>query len=67
VFTRAECSNVEKKWRELLRTSKSYRSLLTPDESADRNKAGADERGKRFVSEVDIKLAPIDVVLVSLL
>ena len=62
VFTRAECSNVEKKWRELLRTSKSYRSLITSDESA---KAGAEDRSKRFVSEVDIKHAPIDVVLVA--
>jgi len=62
VFTRAECSNVEKKWRELLRASKSYRTLLTADENSDRTKAGA---VKRFVSEVDIKLAPIDVVLVA--
>ena len=62
MFTRAECSNVEKKWRELLRTSKSYRSLITSDESA---KSGADDRGKRFVSEVDIKHAPVDVVLVA--
>ena len=66
VFTRAECSNVQKKWRELLRSSKSYRSLLAADpENAERNKAGADDRHQRFVSEVDIKLAPVDVVLVA--
>jgi hypothetical protein len=46
----------------LLRASKSYRTLLTADENSDRTKAGA---VKRFVSEVDIKLAPVDVVLVA--
>ncbi len=85
VFTRAGCSNVEKKWNELLRTSKSYRSLLPVEENSDRVKDG-EENNKRFVSgivkvarlksstafiselsfsEVDIKFAPIDVVLVA--
>jgi len=56
---------VQKKWRELLRTSKSYRTLLNTDpENAD-HRVKPEDRAKRFVSEVDIKLAPIDVVLVA--
>lgn len=56
---------MQKKWRELLRTSKSYRTLLNTDpENAD-HRVKPEDRAKRFVSEVDIKLAPIDVVLVA--
>ena len=50
-FTRAECSNVKKKWKDLMRKKTSQ---IVDMESEDR---------VRFLCEIDMKLAPFDVVI----
>ncbi|TRY71636.1 hypothetical protein TCAL_05294 [Tigriopus californicus] len=52
-FTRAESSNIRKKWNQLMR-KKTPVSSLPLDEL---------DQTERFVSEIDIKVAPFDIVL----
>ena len=61
-FTRAECKNVHSKWKDLLR-NKTFHSIIESNE----NKGGINHKDKmkRFVSEADIKVAPMDIVIAN--
>ena len=62
-FTRAECKNVHGKWKDLLR-NKTFHSILESYENKGLSKSLLDKK-KRFVSEVDIKVAPFDIVIAN--
>ena len=62
-FTRAECKNVHSKWKDLLR-NKTFYSILEKHENQALSSSALDKR-KRFVSEMDIKIAPFDIVIAN--
>ncbi len=65
VFTRAECKNVHKKWQELVK-NKTYRNLLfDEDEDGGGQEAATKINRDRFLSELDLKVAPFDLVLAT--
>ena len=53
VFTRAQCRNLHKKWQELMKNK-----LISSSGSMQLDQ----ETSQRFISEVDMKLAPVDVI-----
>ena len=56
VYTRAGCENVHSKWKDLLQTKKISPNFTDPCESIL-------DAGPRFLSEVDLKISPVDLVL----
>ena len=56
VFTRAECRNLHRKWQELMQKSSSQHHDHFP------NQQQYEYFDDRFISEVDLKLAPVDII-----
>lgn len=62
VYTRAETNSVRKKWKELLRRKPTATAVGTGVEQEGEAGVAAEDES-RLVSEIDLKLAPLDVVL----
>ena len=57
VFTRAECRNLHRKWQELMKSSQHHHNFSQHLQSEH-----LEEDEERFISEMDLKLAPVDVI-----
>ena len=62
-FTKAECRNVHSKWKDLLK-NKTFSSSIAAFEDKGIS-TGSSSDSKKFVSEMDIKISPIDVVIAN--